>query len=110
MSPAGLVVNYNLREADAHRSFSHLVSKADPLGLPHSRAHAKRVPKPESRSSRGAPSRSGYYRNRDPASPRTDWLSAGSLRSASDWPEAAIAPCSPLALSLQPEPFWGLPI
>lgn len=37
MSPAGLVVNYNFREADAHLNFSPLVSKAEPLGLPHTR-------------------------------------------------------------------------
>src|SRR5260370_6278642 len=40
MSPAGLVVDYNLHEADAHRNFSHFVSMAEPFGLPH-RGHTR---------------------------------------------------------------------
>ena len=49
-------------------------------------------------------------RNRHCARPRTDWLPRHAAQRLPDQPEAAIASCSPLALSLQPETLWELPI
>ena len=58
MSPAGLVVNYTFRGADAHRNFSHLVSKVDLFEFPHARAHGVRARK-SSHGGRGSTPRSG---------------------------------------------------
>jgi hypothetical protein len=110
MSPAGLVINYTFRDADAYRNLSHLMSKANLFGPPHARAHGIRARKSKSWRSwlnpcSGCCVETAIARARGPIGfPRH------AAQGFPDPPEAAIASCSPFALSLQPETLWELQI
>src|SRR5947209_7269470 len=109
MSSAGLVVDYNLHEIDAHRSSSHLVSMAEPFRLPHHgrtrhKSTDNNVTELVAQPRAGILRRNGHCANR-----KTGWPRA--RHAAQAFPiglRRQLLPHSLLALSLQPVTFWGL--